>query len=42
MVAEIPAALARARNLTTGADLVVITGSIYLVGEAMQVLGVEA
>jgi dihydrofolate synthase/folylpolyglutamate synthase len=41
-IAEIPAALARARELACGEGLLVITGSIYLVGEAMQVLGFEA
>ena len=41
-VAEVPAALERARELARGEDLVVITGSIYLVGEAMQALGLHA
>ena len=41
-VAEVPAALERARELARGEDLVVITGSIYLVGEAMQALGMQA
>jgi dihydrofolate synthase/folylpolyglutamate synthase len=41
-MAEVPAALERARELARGEDLVVITGSIYLVGEAMQALGLHA
>ena len=40
-VAEVPRALERARELATGEDVVVITGSIYLVGEAMQVLALH-
>jgi folylpolyglutamate synthase/dihydropteroate synthase len=36
------AALERARELATGGDVVVITGSIYLVGEAMQATGWQA
>jgi len=42
MVSEVPAALERARELASGEAVVVITGSIYLVGEAMQALGVQA
>ena len=38
-VAEVPMALQRARELTSGEEVIVITGSIYLVGEAMQALG---
>ncbi len=41
-VAEIPAGLERARELASARDVLVITGSIYLVGEAMQVLGLQA
>jgi len=36
---DVAAALARARNLAGPEDLVVITGSIYIVGEAMRQLG---
>lgn len=39
---EVTAALGRARELANGEDVIVITGSIYLVGEAMQTLGVQA
>jgi len=42
MVSEVTAALERARELASGEAVVVITGSIYLVGEAMQALGVQA
>jgi dihydrofolate synthase/folylpolyglutamate synthase len=38
-VTDVRAALERARELASGKDVVVITGSIYLVGEAMQILG---
>ena len=41
VVAEVPMALERARELATGEDVVVITGSIYLVGEAMQELALH-
>ena len=40
-VAEVQAALERARALAAGVEAIVITGSIYLVGEAMQALGVN-
>lgn len=40
-IAEVPVALQRARGLAGGGEAIVITGSIYLVGEAMQVLGVN-
>ena len=40
-IAEVPVALQRARALASGGEVIVITGSIYLVGEAMQVLGVN-
>jgi dihydrofolate synthase/folylpolyglutamate synthase len=36
--ADMPEALARARNLTGRDGLIVVTGSIYIVGEALQVL----
>jgi dihydrofolate synthase / folylpolyglutamate synthase len=39
-VAEIGAALERARDGAGPATVIVVTGSIYLVGEAMRVLGV--
>ncbi len=37
----VPLALERARTLAAPNDVVVITGSIYIVGEAMRALGVE-
>jgi dihydrofolate synthase/folylpolyglutamate synthase len=40
-VAEVTAALERARELASDEDVVVITGSIYLVGEAMQTVGLQ-
>ena len=39
-VPEVPSALERARTAAGARAVVVVTGSIYLVGEAMQVLGV--
>ena len=42
MVSDVQAALKRARESAGNGALVVVTGSIYLVGEAMQVLGVSA
>ena len=39
--ASVPAALDRARVVAGPQGLVVITGSIYIVGEAMQALGVQ-
>jgi dihydrofolate synthase/folylpolyglutamate synthase len=41
-VAEIGAALERARTGAAQGTVIVVTGSIYLVGEAMRVLGVGA
>ena len=38
---DVASALARARDLAGSEDLVVITGSIYIVGEAMQQLGLR-
>ena len=38
---DIPSALERAREIVTRDSVVVITGSIYVVGEAMRVLGVS-
>ncbi|MGA9042688.1 MAG: folylpolyglutamate synthase/dihydrofolate synthase family protein [Terriglobales bacterium] len=38
---DVPAALERARTLAGVDGVVVITGSIYIVGEAMRTLGVE-
>jgi dihydrofolate synthase/folylpolyglutamate synthase len=38
---EVRGALNRARALAIGGDVVVVTGSIYLVGEAMGMLGAE-
>jgi dihydrofolate synthase/folylpolyglutamate synthase len=40
-VAEVPAALELARNSTRPQNVIVITGSIYLVGEAIRHLGVK-
>jgi folylpolyglutamate synthase/dihydropteroate synthase len=34
-------ALAKAKQLAGGNGLVVITGSIYVVGEAMRILGIR-
>jgi dihydrofolate synthase/folylpolyglutamate synthase len=39
--ADVPAALGRARSLAGSESVVVITGSIYIVGEAMRALGVR-
>lgn len=39
---NVPAALAQARSLAGSRGLVVITGSIYIVGEAMRELGLRA
>jgi dihydrofolate synthase/folylpolyglutamate synthase len=39
---NVPAALAQARSLAGSHGLVVITGSIYIVGEAMRELGLRA
>ena len=39
--ASVPAALERARTLAGPQGLVVVTGSIYIVGEAMLSLGVR-
>ena len=39
---DVPAALAQARSLAGVQGLVVITGSIYIVGEAMRELGLRA
>jgi dihydrofolate synthase / folylpolyglutamate synthase len=38
---DVPLALARARSLAGSRGIVVITGSIYIVGEAMRALGVK-
>jgi dihydrofolate synthase/folylpolyglutamate synthase len=38
---DVPSALARARSLAGSHGIVVITGSIYIVGEAMRALGVK-
>ena len=42
VVSEVSAALDRARQLAGPDTAIVVTGSIYLVGEAMQVLGLRA
>lgn len=39
---DVPAALARARGLSKPDELVVVTGSIFLVGEAMSAMGIAA
>jgi len=41
-VDEVHAALERARAVAAGSGVMVVTGSIYLVGEAMRVLGLKA
>jgi dihydrofolate synthase/folylpolyglutamate synthase len=41
-VAEVGAALERARVAAGPQSVIVVTGSIYLVGEAMKILGVQA
>ena len=41
LVADVRAAVGRARELAGDDSVVVITGSIYLVGEAMSLLGVS-
>ncbi len=38
----LPAALARARDLSKPQGLIVVTGSIFLVGEAMSAMGISA
>ena len=38
---NVPAALAKAKQITAVDDLIVITGSIYIVGEAMRQLGIR-
>jgi len=38
---DVASALDRARSLTSSQGVVVVTGSIYIVGEAMRVLGVK-
>src|SRR5580704_17939771 len=40
LVPEVPQALKRARDAAVPRSIIVVTGSIYLVGEAMRVLGV--
>jgi len=40
--ADVPSALAKARSLAGPRGLVVVTGSIYIVGEAMRELGIRA
>jgi len=39
---NVPAALARAREVCRPHGLIVVTGSIFLVGEAMSAMGIEA
>jgi dihydrofolate synthase/folylpolyglutamate synthase len=38
---DVPSALERARQITAAGDVIVVTGSIYVVGEAMQTLGIS-
>jgi dihydrofolate synthase / folylpolyglutamate synthase len=38
---DVPTALERARQITAAGDVIVVTGSIYVVGEAMQTLGIR-
>jgi dihydrofolate synthase/folylpolyglutamate synthase len=40
-IADVKAALNRAREIAGSRAIVVVTGSIYLVGEAMQILGLR-
>ena len=40
IASEVPSAICKARSLATREAVVVVTGSIYIVGEAMQALGV--
>ena len=42
IVADVALALQRARELAGPDAVICVTGSIYLVGEAMRVLGVKA
>jgi dihydrofolate synthase / folylpolyglutamate synthase len=42
LLEDVPAALERARTLARSDGIVVVTGSIYVVGEAMHALGVSA
>jgi dihydrofolate synthase/folylpolyglutamate synthase len=42
LVADVLAALNRARDAAGSGAVIVVTGSIYLVGEAMRHLGVQA
>jgi dihydrofolate synthase / folylpolyglutamate synthase len=39
--ADVASALSRARHLTSPEDLIVVTGSIYVVGEAMRILNLS-
>jgi dihydrofolate synthase/folylpolyglutamate synthase len=39
---DVPSAIHKARSTTVSDSVVVVTGSIYVVGEAMQALGVSA
>jgi dihydrofolate synthase / folylpolyglutamate synthase len=39
---DVPSALARAKEIADADGIIVITGSIYVVGEAMRTLGVSA
>lgn len=38
---DVPSAIQRARDIAAGTAIIVITGSIYIVGEAMRALGVS-
>jgi dihydrofolate synthase/folylpolyglutamate synthase len=40
-VEDVRSALARARSLAKTGTIVVVTGSIYLVGEVMRIVGLE-
>jgi dihydrofolate synthase / folylpolyglutamate synthase len=42
LTTDVPSALARAKEIAGTNGVIVITGSIYVVGEAMRVLGVSA
>jgi folylpolyglutamate synthase/dihydropteroate synthase len=40
LASDVPSAIRQARSATSAEGVVVVTGSIYIVGEAMRALGV--
>jgi folylpolyglutamate synthase/dihydropteroate synthase len=38
---SVESAIGRAREVTGPGDVIVVTGSIYIVGEAMRILGLR-